>query len=114
MKLDDLTLGEIKQLKSLFQGNESSCCIEDLGTQIVILQRGWIFVGTLTKKGSSMRLNNAATIRVWGTSKGLGEIAESGPTSNTKLDTVPEVSFHELTVIGSIKCNEAKWEKYLK
>lgn len=115
MKLDDLTLGEMKQLKSILGGDNSvPCCIEDLGTQIVILQRGWVFVGKLTKKGSSMRLNDAAIIRTWGSSKGLGEIAEGGPTSSTKLDPTPEVSFHELTVIGTIKCNEAKWEKYLK
>ncbi len=116
MNLDNLTLGEIKQLQCLLGGNKSEpCCIETLGTQIVILQRGWVFVGSLEKSGSNMKLKNAATIRVWGTSKGLGEIASDGPTSSTKLDKIKEeVSFHELTVIAMLKCEDSKWEKHLK
>lgn len=115
MNLDNLTLGEIKQLQNIFGGSKEICCTENLGTQIVILQRGWIFVGKLSKNGSNMKLTNAATIRTWGTSKGLGEIADNGPTSSTKLDEIKnEVTFHELTVIAMVRCEDSKWDKYLK
>ena len=43
-------------------------------TKIVILQRGWIMIGRLERNGSDCKLHNAATIRSWGTTKGLGDI----------------------------------------
>lgn len=83
----------------------------EYGKQIVILQRGWIFVGIMTRIGNECTLENAATIRAWGTTKGLGEIAENGPLPNTKLDPCPTVRFHYLTMVGQIECNEKNWSK---
>lgn len=85
--------------------------VVEYGRQIVILQRGWVFVGLMTKKGSECELTDAATIRNWGTTKGLGEIAEGGPTASTKLDPCPLVRFHYLTMVGQIECNEKNWSK---
>jgi hypothetical protein len=83
-------------------------------TKIVILQRGWCMVGRFERNGSDCKLHNASVIRSWGTTKGLGEIAKDGPTSNTKLDpTNGLVEFDYLTVIASISCEDSKWEKYL-
>lgn len=82
--------------------------------RIVILQRGWIMVGRFERNGSDCKLHNAAVIRSWGTSKGLGEIANDGPTSNTKLDpTNGLVEFDYLTVVATISCVEKSWGKYL-
>ncbi len=82
--------------------------------KIVILQRGWVFVGRLERTGSDCKLHNASVIRVWGTTKGLGEIAMSGPTSSTKLDIASGlVEFDYLTVVASISCNSAAWIKYV-
>lgn len=81
--------------------------------RIVILQRGWVFVGRFSQEGANCRLDNAAVIRSWGTTKGLGEIAVGGPTSKTKLDKCPPVKFHELTVIATLDCVEEKWNKFL-
>lgn len=86
----------------------------DYGTQIVILQRGWVFVGEMTRVGNECELRNAACVRSWGTSKGLGEIAKNGPTENTKLDPCPTVRFHYLTMVGQIECEASKWEKALR
>ena len=58
-----------------------------------------------------MHAQVAKIIRVWGTTKGLGEIAEGGPTSNTKLDDCPDMRFHKLTVIARMDVNEKKWDK---
>ena len=82
--------------------------------RIVILQRGWIMVGRFERSGSECKLHNASVIRSWGTSKGLGEIAESGPTSSTKLDKCyGSVEFDYLTVVATISVNEAKWNAAL-
>lgn len=77
--------------------------------RIVILQRGWIYVGVFSKKGAQCFLDNGFNLRVWGTTKGLGELID-GPLKDTKLDTVPQVEFHELTVVATIKVNAAKWK----
>lgn len=87
---------------------------KQLGTQIVILQRGWVFVGRLYKRGYACRLEGAAVIRRWGTTKGLGEIAEGGPNTNTILEPCARsVTFHYLTVVTCIECNGAKWSNIL-
>jgi len=78
--------------------------------RIVILQRGWVMVGRFTQEGENCKLENASVIRIWGTSRGLGELAVNGPLSGTKLDPCPTVRFHELTGIGTIDCVEEKWQ----
>jgi len=79
--------------------------------RIVILQRGWVGIGRFTQIGSQCTLTNAATIRIWGTTKGLGEIAVGGPTSKTILDECPTIRFHELTTVATIDCVESKWNR---
>jgi len=86
----------------------------DGDVKIVILQRGWIMVGKFERIGNDCKLHNASVIREWGTSKGLGEIAEGGVTSSTKLDKCyGVVEFDYLTVVAMISCNNKKWEKSL-
>jgi hypothetical protein len=110
MNIEELTLGEIKQLSNLINNQKCDLTEKSLGKNIVILQRGWVFVGDLFKKGHDCRLENASVVRIWGTKKGLGEIAKDGPKLETILDPTPVVSFHELTVIATIKCEEEKWK----
>ena len=82
--------------------------------KIVILQRGWVMVGRFERKGSECKLHDASVIRTWGTTKGLGEIAEDGPTTSTQLDKCNGlVEFDYLTVIATIACNKSKWSSVL-
>lgn len=82
--------------------------------KIVILQRGWILVGRFSRKGSDCKMTDASVIRNWGTTKGLGEIAQSGPTASTKLDKCfGLVEFDYLTMVASISCEEKVWEQKL-
>ncbi len=82
--------------------------------KIVVLQRGWVMVGRLEKNGSECKLHGASVIRQWGTTKGLGEIAASGPTGSTKIDaTNGLVEFDYLTVVATISCNGEAWKKYV-
>ena len=88
--------------------NEQSC-----GKNIVVLQRGWVVVGDVYKSGSEFTMKNASIIRVWGTTKGLGEIAEFGKTDKTVLDKCNDITFHELSVVVLIDCNDKIWSKEL-
>jgi hypothetical protein len=78
--------------------------------KICVLERSWIFVGILEKDGDEYLLLNGSVIRRWGTTKGLGEIAENGPTKDTILDKVPLIKFHKNQLIFTISCNESKWK----
>ena len=77
--------------------------------QIVVLQRGWVVIGDINKSEAEITINNCSVIRIWGTSKGLGEIAEGGPTSKTKLDPCPPMTVHPLSVVLYMNVNESKW-----
>ena len=83
--------------------------------RIVILQRGWVMVGYYSREGDNCKLHKASVIRIWGTTKGLGEIAAGGPTKATQLDpTNGLVEFHRLTEIANITCQELAWKNQLK
>ena len=82
--------------------------------KIVLLQRGWVMVGVFERNGSDCQLHKASVIRKWGTTKGLGQIANDGPTNETVLDKCHGiVEFDYLTVIATIACRGDKWEKEL-
>ena len=106
---------KIEIVKALLSDKEVESDTEYGGSdvKICILQRGWVFVGRFRKNGSACKLENASNIRTWGTTKGLGEIAENGPTDTTKLDKVNDVSFHELSIVAMIDCDEKAWKKYV-
>ena len=73
--------------------------------QIVIAQRGWVFIGMVTKQAENFVIKNASVIRTWGTTKGLGELAKDGPIKDkTILDPCPDVTIHELSIVARINC----------
>lgn len=77
--------------------------------KIVILQRGWIYVGRFERIGNDCKLSNAYNIRTWGTTKGLAELV-NGVTNATKLDKCEGVvEFDWLTVVHTITVNPLKW-----
>lgn len=78
--------------------------------KIVILQRGWVMIGKFERSGNDCKLHNASVIRVWGTTKGLGQLALEGPQTGTKLDKCGLVEFDYLTTISVISCNPNKWD----
>lgn len=85
-----------------------------LPVKIVILQRGWVMVGRFERKGNDCKLHDASVVRIWGTTRGLGEIAIDGPTKNTQLDKCyGVVDFDYLTVVAAIEANKKTWEKVL-
>ena len=96
------------------ESNQDTLCDHQGKIKIAILQRGWVFVGRFYQEGVQCWLDEAACIRNWGTTRGLGEIAEHGPTSATKLESTPKVRFHEGGIVCLIDCVESKWKDKLK
>ncbi len=78
--------------------------------KIVVLQRGWVYIGRFERKENDCKLYNASCIRTWGTTKGLPELV-NGATSSTKLDKCEGVvEFDWLTVVCCITVNQEKWK----
>ena len=75
MNLDDLTLGQNKELKRM---GKKEKIINDGSVRICVLQRGWVVVGRFSQIGSECRLTDANIIRNWGTTKGLGKFIVTG------------------------------------
>jgi len=70
---------------------------------IVVLQRGWVVVGTPQKApAGEIHLTDASVIRRWGTTKGLGQLAREGKQPNTVLDACGEVRAFQPAVVLTI------------
>lgn len=80
-----------------------------MGKQIVVLDRGWVFVGDFSADDKLIELTNAQCVRRWGTSRGLGELAASGPRKNTILDPAGTVRAPLTSVVATIECDPTKW-----
>ncbi len=82
--------------------------ITKLPIHIVVLDRGFVYVGCVTQQDDTLVISNACNIRRWGTSKGLGELV-AGPTPDTVLDPVGTVRAPMRAVIHLIDVQEAAW-----
>lgn len=82
--------------------------------QIVVLQRGWVAIGRFTQVKEQCHLTSAYIIRTFGTTKGLGELANEGQKTNTKLDKCADIHFHELTIVLRMDVDESKWNSVIE
>lgn len=78
--------------------------------KIVVVDRGFVYVGNCEIGADFVVMRNARNIRVWGTTKGLGELV-GGPTSATKLDKVGTVRVPSRAVISIIDVEQSKWKQ---
>lgn len=79
--------------------------------EITILQRGWVVVGLMRGPGD---LRVGAVVRRWGTTRGLGQLAASGPQPATVLDFVEDMSWNHLSEVAIIKCQASAWQEEIK
>jgi hypothetical protein len=86
---------------------EKKCVLS--GVAIVVLDRGFVYVGNTRFEGDWCYMTNAKNIRVWGTTKGLGELV-SGPLKDTKLDNVGTLMAPIKAVIHVIDVDEKAWK----
>lgn len=79
--------------------------------KIVVLQRGWVYIGKFERIDNNCKLHNSYCIRSWGTTRGLQELV-NGATSATKLDKCDGVvEFDWLTVVHTITVNKDSWKQ---
>ncbi len=74
------------------------------GTQIVVLDRGFVYIGKVEITKDFVIIGNARNIRRWGTTKGLGELI-GGPVKDTILDDCGTVKAPMKAVIHFIQCS---------
>lgn len=77
--------------------------------KIAVLDRGFVYVGSVQIEGDFLIISNAKNIRLWGTTKGLGELV-NGPTSSTKTDHVGTVRVPMKALISLIDVVGSKWK----
>lgn len=108
MKPETITIDEVKYVRA--DSVEHREMSKDI--RIVIAHRGFVYVGRIEKEGTEVRILNAKNVRRWGTTKGLGELAEKGPLPETILDDYGIVRIHELAIVNSIDCSSS-WEEHV-
>ena len=113
MIMEKLDLREIEVNGIKYVPKDSISKVEYTGDiKIVVLQRGWIYIGRLERNGNDCKLHNAWNIRSWGTTKGLPELV-NGATTSTKLDKCEGiVEFDWLTTIHTITVNSSAWKSH--
>ena len=73
--MSEITLSQLMNLCTALNGSKSAPCSQATKFQIVVLDRGFVYVGDVALDGDWVVVANAKNIRVWGTSKGLGQLA---------------------------------------
>lgn len=102
MSLKEITLDGVAYVRA------DQVCTEATEKQIVVGQRGWVFVGDVSEDGDDIVIGNAQNIRRWGTTKGLGQLA-NGPLADTKYDPYGVVRLPKLSVVARINVAEGAW-----
>lgn len=84
---------------------------------IVTTQHRGVFAGEIPDdqdlSAKAMPLKNAKMAIYWGTTKGVMELAETGPTSKSRISAQADIPMlHDITAIFDI--SEKAWEKWQK
>ena len=82
--------------------------------KIVVLDRSYVYVGYVKIEEDFVVISNAMNVRIWGTKKGLGELASSGPLANTLLDKYGTVKAPLRALISLIDVEQGKWSSILR
>lgn len=75
---------------------------------IFVVDSGWVFSGMIEDETNDvLKVTDAKVVAVWGTTRGLGELAKNGPTANTKLHPCVFVEIEKHKLIFRIPCEVA-------
>ena len=108
VNIDDLTIGQVKELTAMVSWEEQK---REYGLAIVVVDRGFVYVGDVTVANQWCEIREAKNIRQWGTTQGLGELVLNGPLANTKLDQCGDLDIPLRAVISIHPCRESLWGK---
>lgn len=84
---------------------------------IITTQHRGVFAGEIPDdqdiSAKAMPLKNAKMAIYWGTTKGLMELAETGPTSKSRISAPADIPMlHDITAVFGI--SKKAWEKWQK
>jgi len=88
--------------------------VEELGEiKLVVLERGFVYVGRVSEAGGITTIRGARSIIRWGTTQHLGEIV-NGPLENTKLGASCTVTARTTPqVLHTIEVSQEHWCEYI-
>ena len=92
MNIKELTLGQIDQLQSLI--NPCTNIPQNEGFCVVVLDRGFIYIGELIISKDYAIIKNARNLRRWSSNKGLMWHVENGKEDTTIDGTGKDVKLH--------------------
>jgi hypothetical protein len=80
--------------------------------KIALLDNGFVYIGLVSIADNMVVIHHARNIRVWGTTRGLGQIALEGPTAETMLDKTGNViaPYHALNHLMDVTLD--KWPMF--
>ena len=75
--------------------------------------RGVFFGLADNTDGDVIRLNDARMAIYWGTTKGVMELAETGPTAKSKISAKADIEVRSITAVFEVTpAAQAAWESY--
>jgi hypothetical protein len=83
---------------------------------IIVQDRGFVLIALVVpheQDYTQWRAVKKAVVRVWGTTAGLGELAEKGPHKATILDDEGAGDISKLHTFRTIECNKKAWQKWI-
>lgn len=107
-KPETITIDEVKYVRADAVENQAAYKGD---IKIAVLDRGFVYVGHCEVSGDFLTITKAQNLRVWGTTKGLGELT-NGPLSNTKLDNVGTVKVPLRALISLVDVKQDKWKLF--
>lgn len=73
--------------------------------------RGVFFGYAKDTSGDTIRLRDARMAIYWGTSKGVMQLAETGPTSSSKISAKADIEVRKITAVFEVSPNALQaWE----
>ena len=109
MDINDLTLGEAKQLANLFSKDTAVNITavfgkEEHGNCIVVLDNGFVYLGDLSTDNDWLYISKARNIRRWKGGHGLSWYAENGFSKDIVLDASGDVKAPICELKHLIRC----------
>jgi len=80
--------------------------------KIVVIQRGFIYVGRLEETEDGITIRGARSLIRWGSSQHLGELV-NGPLENTKLGASCTVLVRDPQIVHMIEVDQDGWQQHI-
>lgn len=111
MQIGDMRLVDVLEIVEDFKGGRREAPTIDHGMAVVVLDRGFVYVGRTVTSENWCTIEDAHNIRYWGTTKGLAELIQGGPTPNTRLDATGDLRAPMRAVISIHPTREELWKR---